>query len=134
MSNLISQFLDCAGIKHSRTFADSLFYEHPNRNNMLGVKQMLEVYGIKTIGIKYKDKRLAEFVFPCIFLLSGTFVVGKDLHQDHIFYFYENKEIKKNIEDFYRIWTGYALLQGYVIIALTLYRSKRSKVYQHFFC
>lgn len=111
MISILSTFLKLIKVKYTASYLHKLAHTHPNKNNMLGLKQALEMYGIKTEGVKYDDKPLAELVFPCILHISGGFVVGKDLENDTITYIYEDTEVKKGVEDFCHIWTGHALLQ-----------------------
>ena len=110
MISILSTFLKLIKVKYTASYLHKLAHTHPNKNNMLGLKQALEMYGIKTEGVKYDDKPLAELVFPCILHISGGFVVGKDLENDTITYIYEDTEVKKGVEDFCHIWTGHALL------------------------
>ena len=84
MTSILDSFLHLAKIKYTKTYLNQIILLHPNRNNMLGLKQMLDVYGIATEGVKYEDKLPAELVFPCILHISGGFVVGKDLENDTI--------------------------------------------------
>lgn len=110
MISILSTFLKLIKVKYTESYLHKLAQTHPNKNNMLGLKQVLDVYGIETEGVKYDDKLLAELVFPCILHISGGFVVGKDLENDTITYIYEDTEVKKGVEDFCHIWTGHALL------------------------
>lgn len=110
MISILSTFLKLSKVKYTELYLHKLAQTHPNKNNMLGLKQVLDVYGIETEGVKYDDKLLAELVFPCILHISGGFVVGKDLENDTITYIYEDTEVKKGVEDFCHIWTGHALL------------------------
>lgn len=110
MISILSTFLKLIKVKYTESYLHKLAQTHPNKNNMLGLKQVLYVYGIETEGVKYDDKLLAELVFPCILHISGGFVVGKDLENDTITYIYEDTEVKKGVEDFCHIWTGHALL------------------------
>lgn len=110
MTSILSYFLDACSVKHTKTYANNLYFSHPNRNNMLGLKQMLDSYGIKTEGVKYENKHNAELVFPCILHFPGSFVIGMDLKGDSISYLYNGHEIQKNVEDFCNVWTGHALL------------------------
>lgn len=110
MISILSTFLKLIKVKYTESYLHKLAQTHPNKNNMLGLKQVLDVYGIETEGVKYDDKLLAELVFPCILHISGGFVVGKDLENDTITYIYEDTEVKKGVDDFCHIWTGHALL------------------------
>ena len=110
MNSLLSAFLSIAKVKYTKAYLNKIAQTHPNRNNMLGIKQVLDVYGIETEGVKYEDKLNAELVFPCILHISGDFVVAKDLRDDTITYVYKGKEVSKSEDEFCNIWTGYALL------------------------
>lgn len=48
MTSILQSFLHLAKIKFTKTYLNQLALVHPNKNNMLGLKQMLDVYGIKT--------------------------------------------------------------------------------------
>lgn len=110
MNSVLSAFLSIAKVKYTKAYLNKIAQTHPNRNNMLGIKQVLDVYGIETEGVKYEDKLNAELVFPCILHISGDFVVAKDLRDDTITYVYKSKEVSKSVDEFCNIWTGYALL------------------------
>lgn len=110
MNSLLSTFLSIAKVKYTESYLNKIAQTHPNRNNMLGIRQVLYVYGIETEGIKYDEKLLAELIFPCILHISGDFVVAKDLHPDIITYIYKGTEVNKGIDEFCDIWSGYALL------------------------
>ena len=110
MPSILSIFLTSCSIRHTSRFADSLYYSHPNRNNLLGLKQMLEIYNLKTQGVKYENKLSAELSFPWILHITETFVIGTDLNNDTITYLYEGKKIQKSVTEFCNIWSGVALL------------------------
>ena len=53
MNSVISTFLRIAQVRHTKSYLDNITHTHPNKNNMLGLKQVLGVYGIDTVGVKY---------------------------------------------------------------------------------
>ena len=53
MNSVISTFLRIAQVRHTKSYLDNITQTHPNKNNMLGLKQVLDVYGIDTVGVKY---------------------------------------------------------------------------------
>jgi hypothetical protein len=53
MNSVISTFLSIAQVRHTKSYLDNITQTHPNKNNMLGLKQVLDVYGIDTVGVKY---------------------------------------------------------------------------------
>ena len=110
MNSVLSAFLSIAKVKYTKAYLNKISQTHPNRNSLLGIKQVLDVYGIEAEGVKYEDKLNAELVFPCILHIFGDFVVAKDLRHDTITYIYKGKEVGKSVDEFCNIWTGYALL------------------------
>lgn len=77
---------------------------------MLGLSQMLKIYGLDMIGAKYKDKEKAELTIPCILHINGGFVVVTELVGDKIKYYWNDNTVTKDVLEFCNIWTGYALL------------------------
>lgn len=57
-----------------------MFEGHPNKNNMLGLSQMLKVYGMDMIGVRFlTEKEDVELPIPCIVHINGEFVVATKL-------------------------------------------------------
>ena len=57
------------------------YEEHPHKNDLLGVSNMLYHYGIKSEGLKLEREinALQELEVPFIAHLDGTFVVVTDI-------------------------------------------------------
>lgn len=53
MNSVISTFLRIAQVRHTKSYLDNITQTHPNKNNMLGLKQVLGVYGVDTVRVKY---------------------------------------------------------------------------------
>ncbi len=107
---LLEQFLDELDVKYTHRFASKLFNEHPNKYNMLGLKQMLHRYGIESVGVKQNEKKLEELVYPCILHIHGDFVIGRSVNDGMLEYLWTGKVSKESVEAFNRKWTGNALL------------------------
>ena len=56
--NTLNLFLKELNIKHTNSYSSSLFEEHPNKYNLYGISQMLNLYNIPNIGIKVENKDL----------------------------------------------------------------------------
>lgn len=110
MSNLLGQFLDQLEVSHTRLFVDRLYDEHPHKNNMFGLKKMLDVYGVKTLGVSINSKNLSQLNFPCILHTHNDFVIVQDLGDGMLTYLTHGKQAKATAEDFKKIWTGHALV------------------------
>lgn len=110
MKNLLEQFLDELEIRYSRQFADRLYFEHPHRNNMYGLKKMLDVYNVKSIGIRVETKDLALLNYPCILHVINDFVIGLDCNSKTITYLNHGKKVIESHNLFKKKWTGNALV------------------------
>ena len=110
MKNIIEQFLDAIEVRYNKQFADKLYYEHPHRYNMYGLKKMLDVYGVKTLGVRIDSKDLLSLNYPCILHTYGDFVIGLDCGADTITFLQNAKRITISHDAFKQTWTGNALV------------------------
>ncbi len=110
MKNILEQFLDEIEVNYTRWFADKLYNEHPHKYNMYGLKRMLDVYGVKTLGIKNSSKEVSLLNYPCILHTSEDFVIGLEYKSDAITCLIHGQRREIPYEDFMQIWTGNALV------------------------
>lgn len=110
MKNILEQFLDAIEVRYNKQFADKLYYEHPHRYNMYGLKKMLDVYGVKTLGVRIDSKDLLSLNYPCILHTHGDFVIGLDCGADTITFLQNAKRITISHDAFKQTWTGNALV------------------------
>lgn len=110
MKNILEQFLDAIEVRYNKHFADKLYYEHPHRYNMYGLKKMLDVYGVKTLGVRIESKDLLSLNFPCILHTYGDFAIGLDCGTDTITYLHNGKRVTISHDAFKQTWTGNALV------------------------
>lgn len=110
MKTILEYFLDALEIDYTRHFATALFQEHPHKYNMYGLKKMLDVYGVKTIGVHVDNKDLSELTFPCIFHIDEDFVVGLDYNANTVKILQHGKEVTCPKDIFQQSWTGNALV------------------------
>jgi len=107
--NLVDFFLGKLKVKHSRFFVDENYQNAPDSNNMLGIQRILSRYGIKTIGVHFRNKEEACLTFPCILHGESSFLVGIDLDDDNIKYYDGERYIIEETSLFKERWTGDAL-------------------------
>ena len=75
------KFLDEIEVNYTRWFADKLYNEHPHKYNMYGLKRMLDVYGVKTLGVHCNHADLLSLTYPCILHTHRNFVIGLDCNE-----------------------------------------------------
>ncbi len=110
MSLILKDFLSAAGVAHTSLYADNIFYSNPNRTNLLGLKQMLSLYGIEAVGVRVADSNVQELSFPCILHVENDFVVATQCNDTYIIYKQDGQERKVEISAFRPLWDGYALI------------------------
>ena len=75
--NTFSAFLKLLKVKHTKSFSDQYFNEHPRKNNLYGLSKMLSDYGIRNAATRIEDKENDLFNLECPFVAyaGGEFVV-----------------------------------------------------------
>lgn len=110
MKTILENFLEALDICYTKRFTHNLFEEHPHKNNMYGLKKMLDVYGVKTLGVYVEKKELSELNFPCILHTHGDFVIGLSCDANTIKFLQHGKETTLTHDVFSNTWTGNALV------------------------
>lgn len=110
MKTILENFLEALDICYTKRFTRNLFEEHPHKNNMYGLKKMLDVYGVNTLGVYVEKKKLSELNFPCILHTHGDFVIGLSCDANTIKFLQHGKETTLTHDVFSKTWTGNALV------------------------
>lgn len=110
MKNVFIRLLEALSIPYTYDFADELYATHPNKDNMLGLYQMCEVYGIASKGVNVADKNCDELSIPSVLHVGGQFVILTDLTDDEITYDWNGQRTTQSKSDFIRSWDGNALM------------------------
>lgn len=98
-------------VKHTHSFANKLFEEHPHKTNLYGLSEMLSTYGIENAGVRIEDKsQLSEIETPFIAHFGSDFVVVTRIEEGQVHYYWKGKPIKLPKDQFEQAWTGVALL------------------------
>ena len=81
-NNILLFILDLLDVKYTKIYARKYYEEHPHKNDLLGVSNMLYHYGIKSEGLKLEREinALQELEVPFIAHLDGTFVAVSYTH------------------------------------------------------
>lgn len=110
MKTILEHFLDALDVGYTRHFIRALYQEHPHKNNMYGLKRMLDVYGVKTLGVYVENKNLSEMNYPCILHTHGDFVIGLECGAENIRFLQHGRETTLAHDAFLHTWTGNALV------------------------
>ncbi len=110
MKNLFIQLLDALSVPYTVDFADELYATHPNRDNMLGLFQMCEAYGITAKGVKIMAKNFDALSIPSVLHAGGQFVILTGLTGEEVTYDWNGQTTTQRKSDFAHSWDGQALL------------------------
>ena len=104
--NIVEILLKELKVKHSKKFIEDNYLYAPDSDNMLGIQRVLSRYNIETIGVHFHDKEEAGITFPCMLHCDKSIVVGIDIEDDTIRYYFDGKYITEEIRIFNENWTG----------------------------
>ncbi len=109
--NIFTTFLGLAGVKYTDSFSRQYFNEHPHKYNLFGLSSMLSDYGIENVGIKISDKNEIRSIEPPFIAHTGNdFAIVEKIDKDDIRFIERSKRIKIPLDEFFKMWTGYALI------------------------
>jgi uncharacterized membrane protein len=110
--NVLTTLLSLLKVKYTRSYANKFFNEHPYKNNLLGLSQMLSAYGIKNKGIRIDDKDddIFNIQTPFVAHSVGEFVVVTQVTNDVVNYKWDGLNIKETVKQFTESWSGFTLL------------------------
>jgi len=110
-NNIFSFFLKRIKIKHTQYYADKLFNEHPHKNILYGLSDMLTVYGIKNAGFRIESKEeIYNVTSPFVAYAGGSFVLVDAIDSKQTNFILNGKSISISTNDFFKIWSGIFLV------------------------
>lgn len=110
--NIFVAYLDLLKVRHTKSFSEKFFNEHPYKSNLFGISQMLSEYNIENKSVKIIDKVVDIFNIDCPFIanLGNTMVIVYNITPNRISYIEEGKKKSLSSSEFITIWTGVVLL------------------------
>ena len=63
-TNTFVSFLTLLGVKHTKSFSDKYFNEHPHKFNLYGLSKMLSDYKIRNAATQIEEKENDLFNIP----------------------------------------------------------------------
>lgn len=109
MKNTFEQLLHALNVPYTRRFVNELYETHPNRDNLLGLWQMCQTYGIQAHGVEVSEKVLDDLSVPCVLHVSGRFVVVDNTESDHADFYWDGNRTSLSYAKLQQIWDGMAL-------------------------
>ena len=112
MHNIFVTFLDLLGIKHTKSYANRYFNEHPHKYNLYGLSKMLTDYDVENVATRIPDKEnnISEIETPFIAQFSGDFVVVDKIEPERISFLWKGAHHNLPVAKFVEAWTGIVLL------------------------
>lgn len=109
--NLFTRFLSLLKVRHTESFSEKHYGEHPYKYTLYGLSRMLTDYKIPNAGVKLNNKdEIVSLESPFVAQVSTDFVLVTKMSNDSIEYIWKDKDIKISFDKFKDIWTGVALL------------------------
>ena len=77
MKNIFVAFLELVNVKHTKSFSDQYFNEHPHKSNLFGLSGMLSDFGIRNAATWIEDREndISHIGCPFVAQSGGDFVV-----------------------------------------------------------
>lgn len=110
--NVFISFLELLNVKHTKSYSNKYFNEHPHKYNLLGLSQMLSDYGVENAAIKIKEKEndIFNIETPFIAFTGSEFISVCEVTDDSVSYIAANGSASIAPKDFCQAWTGITLL------------------------
>lgn len=65
--NILTETLRALKVPFTSSYANQVYEEHPYRESLYGLSQILKSYGVENLGLKLKDKTQIESLeTPCV--------------------------------------------------------------------
>jgi len=110
--NTFTAFLDLLGVKHTKSYADQFFNEHPHKYNLFGLSKMLSDYGVENAAIQIPDKEndMSEIQTPFIAQFGGDFAAVSKVEPEKVSFLWKGANHDLPAKKFLESWTGIVLL------------------------
>lgn len=110
-NNILTIFLNSLGVKCTASYSSKQYNEHPDRNNLFGLSDILDKYGVENTGLRFEDKNdLVKIPPPFLAHIHNGFVLVKDCDENNVHYIWHQTKLVLDIEQFKSIWDGVVLL------------------------
>jgi len=116
--NTFVTLMSLLGVKHTKSFSEQYFNEHPHKYNLYGLSKILTDYGIRNAATLIEDKENDLFNIECPFVaqVGGDFVVVRGLTstlskgEGDVHFLRNGKKFSLPFSQFIQSWSGVILL------------------------
>ncbi len=109
--NILELFLKQLKVKYTHEYADKLYREHPYKDSLKGMADMLSDYQLETMGIKMNDKNeIQSLTVPFMAIVDERLVLIHRQTNEYIYCIWREMEFEISVVDFKLMWDGIALL------------------------
>ena len=110
--NILTSFLELLKVKHTKSFTNRHFNEHPHKYNLYGLSSILSDYGVENAAMRVEDKEnnLFNIELPFIAHTGSDFVAVHKIDNENVSYFWNGKPITITVSQFIKTWSGIILV------------------------
>lgn len=110
-NNLLMAFLKILNVKYTDSYSREYFEEHPYKDSLYGLSEMLTHYNVKNKGIRIKDASIRNLPkTPFVTNIGKSFLIVTDITDTKIRCLWNNKKTDFQIDSFFKEWQGTALV------------------------
>lgn len=111
-SSIFIQILKALSVKYTKHFAVKYYEQHPNKDNLYGLSEMLNFYNIENVAVEFKKDltALQEMETPFVAFFDHEFVLVSATENGSTDFIWHEKKISLPHEKFLDKWSGVALL------------------------
>ncbi len=111
-STLFTRFLELLAVKHTARYSNQLYREHPYKDTLFGLSDMLDHYRIKNKGIQVPDKEKVLPLLECPFIVQfdQRFAIVTETGRESVEFLLGNQPETLPVPEFIARWTGAVLL------------------------
>ncbi|PPL03149.1 vitamin K epoxide reductase family protein [Parapedobacter indicus] len=111
-ANIFTSLLNVLGVKHTQTFSNRFYNEHPHKYNLFGLSKMLSDYGIANAGTRIEDKfnDILNIQTPFVAHVGGDFAAVVNVTEKDVEYKSGNLNLNISRKAFCDIWSGVVML------------------------
>lgn len=110
MNNIFERLLKTLSVRHTKDFTEEFYTTHPNRDNLLGLCQMCEAYGISAKGVKIKEMDINALSIPSILHINNQFAILSEISANKITVDLNGQTTSIPRKEVKNLWDGTALL------------------------
>ena len=98
-------------VPYTKKYARNIYLQHPDRNNLWGISDLLALYDISNVSISMSDKEdIDRLSVPFLAEFSQDLVLVTQCNSDFVEIVWKNSLVKIARQQFFRSWTGVVTL------------------------